>query len=173
MIFRKQDSDWNKETRLRGSGARSGRCRDFIMMWSCSKSVRVHCLMRVRECIFIFIFHSPTKISRFTKFIKFFIHQNSALRDGSSCFDKPFFDLLLLPPLNRVVPARYDEELSCAMCGPVTVIKKRKKNKKKKRKGKDRTGKGGRLMSMEESTSNSSTFWHSKTRRNREASIVI
>lgn len=49
-------------------------------------------------------------------------------------FDRPYFDLLLLPPHNRVVPARYDEELSCAMCGPVTVIKK-------KRKGKDRTGK--------------------------------
>lgn len=47
-------------------------------------------------------------------------------------FDRPFFDLLLLPPLNRVVPARYDEELSCAMCGPVTVIKKEKKKKGKR-----------------------------------------
>lgn len=117
----------------RGSGARSGRCRDFIMMWSCSKSVRVHCLMRVRECIFIFIFHSPTNYHALQSSSNSLSTKILLLRDGSSCFDKPFFDLLLLPSLNRVVPARYDEELSCAMCGPVTVIKKRKKKKEKKK----------------------------------------
>lgn len=84
-------------------------------------------------------------------------------------FDRPFFDLLLLP-LNRVVPARYDEELSCAMCGLVTVIKKKKREKTGQ-------GKGGRLMSMEESNNSihrvqKSHLLHSKT-RNREASIVI
>lgn len=87
-------------------------------------------------------------------------------------FDRPFFDLLLLPPLNRVVPARYDEELSCAMCGPVTVIKKEEKKEREK------TGQGKvPLMSMEESNNSiyrvqKSHVLHSKT-RNRGASIVI
>lgn len=86
--------------------------------------------MFVVENVFFFIVQQITTLYR--------VHQilyppNFFFKVWIIVFDRPFFDLLLLPPLNGVVPARYDEELSCAMCGPVTVIKKGKKKKGKRR----------------------------------------
>lgn len=105
------------------------------MMWSCLKSVRVRCLMC--ENVFFYIVQQITTLYRVYHIL---YSPNFVFKVWIIVFHRPFFDLLLLPPLNRVVPARYDEELSCAMCGPVTVIKKEKKKKKKKGKRRDSEG---------------------------------